>query len=222
MRYEAVQHQAKDLFKIHRCKVRTSVQIPRNIWNRVQELTLFTSLWKPIRGPVYDFPLTVCDRRTVDYASQTTAMDIVTRDYLNENTRIYFDEKHKWYYWHGLQVDEVIAFVQADSQAENRAGVPHTAFRDTRNKNEQLRESIEARLFVYFDWMFWIWSQVAMYRCQLFESLNPTLVALWNGLLKGAAPYSFVVYVPAFNFIEYSVSWFYIFWLVLKNHTDLI
>ncbi|GIJ83201.1 hypothetical protein Asppvi_001720 [Aspergillus pseudoviridinutans] len=70
---------------------------------RVQELTLhFTSLWKPIRGPVYDFPLTLCDRRTVDYASQATAMDIVTRDYVNENARIYFDEisaarlKIKW------------------------------------------------------------------------------------------------------------------------------
>ncbi|KAF4769186.1 hypothetical protein HAV15_008742 [Penicillium sp. str.  len=100
---------------------------------------------------VYDFPLTVCDRSTVDYESQTTTMDIVTSNYLNENTRIYFDGSHKWYYWHGLQADEVIAFVQADSQ-ENRAGVPHTAFYDARNTNEtQLRESIEARVFVYFD-----------------------------------------------------------------------
>ena len=72
---------------------------------------------------MYDFPLTLCDRRTVDYASQTTAMDVVTHNFANENTRIYFDEKHKWYYWHGLQVDEVIAFVQADSEAENRAGM---------------------------------------------------------------------------------------------------
>ena len=37
--------------------------------------------------------------------------------------RIYFNKKHKWYYWHGLQVDEVIAFIQADSEAENRAGM---------------------------------------------------------------------------------------------------
>lgn len=103
-------------------------------------------------------------------------MDIVTSNYLNENTRIYFDGSHKWYYWHGLQADEVVAFVQADSQEENRAGmmnlpyglensfpriltlkliesgVPHTAFYDARNTNEtQLRESIEARVFVYFD-----------------------------------------------------------------------
>jgi hypothetical protein len=50
-------------------------------------------------------------------------MDIVTSNYLNENTRIYFDDSHKWYYWHGLQADEVIAFVQADSQEEDRAGM---------------------------------------------------------------------------------------------------
>ncbi|GKZ25984.1 hypothetical protein AbraIFM66951_001983 [Aspergillus brasiliensis] len=113
---------------------------------------IVVNFWKPIRGPVYDFPITVCDRRTVNYASQTTAMDIVARDYVNENTRIYFDENHKWYYWHGLQADEVVAFVQADSQAENRAGVPHTAFRDPRvNDTTQLRESIEARVFVYFN-----------------------------------------------------------------------
>lgn len=120
MQYEAVQHPPEELFKIRRCKVYLS-RYPENC---VQELTLhFTSLWKPIRGPVYDFPLTLCDRRTVDYASQATAMDIVARDFANENTRIYFDEKHKWYYWHGLQVDEVIAFIQADSEAENRAGM---------------------------------------------------------------------------------------------------
>ncbi|KAJ4374649.1 hypothetical protein N0V86_007522 [Didymella sp. IMI 355093] len=92
--------------------------------NGVRELTRHViSFWKPIKGPVYDFPLTLCDRRTVDYATQTTAMDIVTFNSINENTRVYFDKKHEWYYWHGLQVDEVIAFVQADSDAENSAGI---------------------------------------------------------------------------------------------------
>ncbi|KAF9699847.1 hypothetical protein EKO04_002695 [Ascochyta lentis] len=110
------------------------------------------NLWKPVRGPVYDFPLTLCDRRSVDYASQTTTMDIVTHNYANENTRVYFDDTHEWYYWHGLQVDEVIAFVQADSEAENQAGVPHPAFQDpTKTDHKQLRESIEARVFIYFD-----------------------------------------------------------------------
>jgi hypothetical protein len=50
-------------------------------------------------------------------------MDIVHRNYINENARVYFDEKHEWYYWHGLQADEVIAFIQADSEAEDRAGM---------------------------------------------------------------------------------------------------
>ncbi|KAM3440640.1 hypothetical protein MY4824_002088 [Beauveria thailandica] len=123
-----------------------------NIDTRNYSRFVVINLWKPIKGPVYDFPLSLCDRRTVDYASQTTPMDIVTHNYINENTRVYFDEKHKWYYWYGLEVNEVIAFIQADSAAENRAGVPHTAFRDPRNiGNEQLRESIEARVFIYFE-----------------------------------------------------------------------
>lgn len=120
MRYQAVQYPPEGLFNIRRCKVYLS-RFPENC---VQELTLhFTSLWKPIRGPVYDFPLPLCDRCTVDYASQTTAMYVVTHNFANENTRLYFDEKHEWYSWHGLQVDEVIAFVQADSEAENQAGM---------------------------------------------------------------------------------------------------
>jgi hypothetical protein len=120
MRYQAVQHLSKGLCQIRRCKVR----LPRYLENGVQKLNLgITSFWKPIKGPVYDFPLTLCDRRTVDYASHTTAMDIVTFNSINENTRVYFDEKHEWYYWHGLQVDEVIAFIQADSDAENCAGM---------------------------------------------------------------------------------------------------
>lgn len=54
--------------------------------NCIQELTFhFTSLWNPTGGPTYGFPLTFCDRRTVGYASQATAMDIIPGDYINEN-----------------------------------------------------------------------------------------------------------------------------------------
>lgn len=38
-----------------------------------------------------------------------------SRDYVNENTRTYFDEKDKWYYWQSLQVDDLVAFIQEDS-----------------------------------------------------------------------------------------------------------
>jgi hypothetical protein len=120
MRNQTIQHLSEGLCEICRRKV----SLPKYLVSGVQKLTLgIISFWKPIKGPVYDFPLTLCDRRTVDYASQTTAMDIVTFNSINENTRVYFDEKHEWYYWHGLQVDEVIAFIQADSDAENSAGM---------------------------------------------------------------------------------------------------
>ena len=130
-----------------------------------------SSFWKPIKGPVLDWPLTVCDRRTVTYKTQTIAMDLVAQNYVNENTRIYHDASHKWYFWEGLRDDEVIVFIQADSQAKDKAGesssftylcyecaffnlsigVPHTSFEDPRApKNVEPRESIETRVYVLF------------------------------------------------------------------------
>lgn len=49
-------------------------------------------------------------------------MDLVTNHYENENTRIYYDAAHQWYYWEGLREDEVLVFMQSDSDAEDRAG----------------------------------------------------------------------------------------------------
>lgn len=80
------------------------------------------SLWKPIRGPLTDYPLTLCDRRMIDYKTQTTEMDIVTQHFVNENMRIYYHEAHRWYYWKDLKEDEVLVFVQADSDAPDQAG----------------------------------------------------------------------------------------------------
>lgn len=78
-------------------------------------------------------------------------MDIVTDQYVNENTRIYYDPSHKWYYFRELQEDEIVVFVQADSAARDRAGVPHTSFEDPAAPHAKPRESIEARVFVYLD-----------------------------------------------------------------------
>ena len=49
-------------------------------------------------------------------------MDVVTQHYVNENTRIYYDTAHQWYYWEGLTEDEAIVFLQSDSDAKDKAG----------------------------------------------------------------------------------------------------
>ncbi|KAF7197330.1 Oxidoreductase R2 [Pseudocercospora fuligena] len=110
------------------------------------------NLWKPINGPITDWPLALCDRRTLNHAQQAVPMDIVTKEIVNENARIYHHEDHEWWYWSSLQNDEVLAFMQADSDNKDLAGVAHHAFQDTSaHATSQLRESIEARVYAYFD-----------------------------------------------------------------------
>lgn len=135
---------------------------------RLHRLIGMHSFWKPIQGPVYDWPLTVCDSRTVDYDSDTVAMDVVAQAYTNENTRISHNASHRWYYWDALMENEAVLFLQSDSDAEDRAGnsfvsllasdanidagVPHTAFVHPRASDyAQCRQSIEARIFAYFE-----------------------------------------------------------------------
>ena len=49
-------------------------------------------------------------------------MDVVTNNYINENTRILYSSKYQWYYWNALREDDAIVFMQADSDAKDQAG----------------------------------------------------------------------------------------------------
>ena len=75
---------------------------------------------------MHDWPLTLCDRRTVN-RTRTIATDIVTQHYENENTKLYYDEAHRWYYWDGLEIDEAVVFQQFDSN-DDRAGPQSLTF----------------------------------------------------------------------------------------------
>jgi hypothetical protein len=77
------------------------------------------SLWKPIKGPVYNWPLTLCDRRTVDHSRQAIPMDVLTPDCEIEIARLLYDPEHKWYYFKGQATNEATVFMQADSENPN-------------------------------------------------------------------------------------------------------
>ncbi|CAK7237884.1 hypothetical protein SBRCBS47491_010190 [Sporothrix bragantina] len=107
--------------------------------------------WHPLRGPLVDWPLAVCDARTVDFARDTMAGDVVDRNQVFENTQVHFDERQMWYYLQNQTPDEVIIFKNADSNEPNGAtpGVPHAAFDNPLKTDADFRrESIEMRILV--------------------------------------------------------------------------
>jgi hypothetical protein len=82
-----------------------------------------SSFWKSLQGPGDDWPLALCDSRTIDHSSESIAADVVFQDRFSENERLYYSPKHEWYYFKDLGNEEVIMFRQVDSELEGGGGV---------------------------------------------------------------------------------------------------
>ena len=110
------------------------------------------NLWRPIRGPLQDAPLAVCDTRTVA-SEDLVAQDLIYRDRRGEIYGLTFNPAHRWFYVPGMRREEVLLLKCYDSARDGRARfMPHTAFEDPTAPADKLpRESIELRTLVFFD-----------------------------------------------------------------------
>lgn len=104
------------------------------------------NLWRPIRGPLRDAPLAICDTRTVS-AGDLVVSTLIYPDRRGEVFRLTFNPAHRWYYFPDMSADEVLLFKSYDSADDGRARfTPHTAFDDpTCPSGSPPRQSIEAR-----------------------------------------------------------------------------
>jgi hypothetical protein len=108
------------------------------------------NLWRPIRGPLKDSPLAVCDARTVK-PDQLVGSDLVYPHRVGETYQVAFSPEHRWFYIPDMTVDEVLLLKCFDSQTDGVARfAPHTAFADPTTPADALpRESIELRALVF-------------------------------------------------------------------------
>jgi hypothetical protein len=108
------------------------------------------NLWRPIRGPLRDMPLAVCDALTAK-PEQLVPSDLVYKDRVGETYSVTYDAGHRWYYVPRMEADEVLLLKCYDSKTDGRARfAPHTAFADpTTPPNAPPRESMELRALVF-------------------------------------------------------------------------
>jgi hypothetical protein len=108
------------------------------------------NLWRPIRGPVRDAPLAVCDAQSVK-SSDLVASDLVYKDRVGETYSVLFDAAHRWFYVPQMLPDEALLLKCYDSKADGRARfAPHSAFTDPNAPADAApRESIEIRTLVF-------------------------------------------------------------------------
>ncbi|KAF8584676.1 hypothetical protein K439DRAFT_1633390 [Ramaria rubella] len=112
------------------------------------------NLWRPISHPAVDFPLALCDYRTVNWEKDLvpTLLKFGERD--GETFSVKWNEAHRWKYVRGLSVEEGVLIKCFDSQMNGSVAVltPHTAFKDpTTPEDAPYRESIELRALVFYE-----------------------------------------------------------------------
>lgn len=109
------------------------------------------NVWRPIRGPLLDAPLAVCDARSIPF-EDFVASDLIYRDRTGEVYQVKYNPEHRWFYVSALQADEALLLKCYDSAEDGRARfAPHSAFEDpTTPPDAPPRESIELRSFVFY------------------------------------------------------------------------
>jgi hypothetical protein len=110
------------------------------------------NLWRPIRGPLRDAPLAVCDAESVA-PGDLVASDLVYQHRVGETYDVTFNPSHRWFYVPQMQPDEALLLKCFDSATDGRARfAPHTAFEDpTAPADAPPRESIEIRTLVFHE-----------------------------------------------------------------------
>jgi hypothetical protein len=108
------------------------------------------NVWRPIREPVLDSPLALCDAQSfTDH--DLIATDLVYPHVRGETSSVEYNLRHRWYYFSAMQTDEVILIRVHDSANDGRARLSfHTSFDNPLASGAPPRESIEVRALVLF------------------------------------------------------------------------
>jgi hypothetical protein len=108
------------------------------------------NVWRPIRGPVEENPLAVCDARTIA-PKDLVINDLIYRDRVGEVYVLAYNPEHRWFYFPQMEKNEVMLLKCYDSDDHRARFTAHSSFDDpTSPPNAPARESIEVRTLVFF------------------------------------------------------------------------
>lgn len=109
------------------------------------------NLWRPIRGPVLESPLALCDAQSLA-EEDLVASDLKYPDRTGETYSITYNPNQRYYYFPEMQADEAVLIRCFDSKPVGAARFSaHTGFDDpTSPPDAPPRESLEVRTLVFF------------------------------------------------------------------------
>ena len=116
----------------------------------LQRRFAFINVWRPIRGPVVNTPLTVCDARTAA-PEDFVVCQMRYADRTGEIYTVTHNPAHRWLYFPRMTTDEIILIKCYDSRADVARFAPHVAFEHPATPPDAPpRESIEIRTVAFF------------------------------------------------------------------------
>ncbi|KAG1799382.1 uncharacterized protein HD556DRAFT_1231452 [Suillus plorans] len=112
------------------------------------------NLWRPISHAAVDWPLALCDFRSVDYEKDLVPVALVYPDREGETFGVKHNPNHQWKYLKAMTPEEFALIKCFDSVHDGSVArlAPHTGFEDPNTpEGAPLRESIELRALVFYD-----------------------------------------------------------------------
>jgi len=108
------------------------------------------NVWRPIKGPLLDAPLAVCDAQSVA-PEDLVPSDLIYPHRVGETYSVTYRPSHQWFYFRNMDIDEALLLKCYDSKTDGRARfAPHSAFIDPETPlDAPPRESIELRSLVF-------------------------------------------------------------------------
>ena len=108
------------------------------------------NVWKPIRGPVEQALLAVCDARTIE-GDDLVPTDLRYRDRTGEVYSLRWSPRHAWFYFPRMEADEAMLLKCFDSATDRARFTAHSAFDDPESPPDApSRESIEVRTLAFW------------------------------------------------------------------------
>ena len=134
---------------------------PDDADERLRRRYAIVNVWRSIAGPVEQWPLALCDARSVDDALMHKIVRSAPHraepsfEYArsSETRHAAFDAQHRWYYFPLMTRNEALLFKNFDTLTDGTARYAlHSAIEDpTAPADPAPRESIESRVFVFYD-----------------------------------------------------------------------
>jgi len=113
------------------------------------------NIWRTFTPPPQDFPLAVCDAKSMSRDDEVTVTAIsleLAGEIVHDTTGYAYNPEHRWYYFSDMTIDELIVFKQHDSDPARAVRIAHTAFTDpTCPPGVETRASVEMRALAVFD-----------------------------------------------------------------------